>query len=346
MLGGIGQVSYSGLTGAHVVCIDEGHTQLHGAPPGGGSAVARPDNYGWHVNGLPGGLAYGCLDLFSLVGREELVQIDHILGINLVCQVVVSSEDPDVTIVNQRRVSLYHVLLNHGCSGHGVVEDLQVVVDGLRSNLFAQTLLQHLVGHIQTYNDGPADIIPHLLHSWVVDEVQVVALYYVLSSGELVGDQLPLSERYSTAVDIRVVAGNATLAGDFLGRLHKFPLTRTLIRTQPQVSGLLGRKLLGCSRHGFVIRKRLLLNSKFLFQSLYEHLFGVHLSHFISPTFLLRPVAPFGPQLPHVMQSIDRLIVLPGSYFSAHGYAIEPEDGGPLLGLCLAHGLAQVAFLI
>ena len=108
------------------------------------------------------------------------------------------------------------MLLNHGCAGHGVVEDLEVVVDGLGCDFLAEPLLQHLMGHVQTYYNGPPDIIPHLLNGWVVDEVQIVALYNILSSGELVGDELPLTQRNAASVDIGVVAGMPRLPSSFL----------------------------------------------------------------------------------------------------------------------------------
>ncbi len=52
------------------------------------------------MDGLPGSLAYGCLDLLSLVGREELVDVDQVLWVNLVSQVVVACEDTNVTVVD------------------------------------------------------------------------------------------------------------------------------------------------------------------------------------------------------------------------------------------------------
>ncbi|VVB67086.1 Uncharacterised protein [uncultured archaeon] len=239
VLGGIGQVSYSGLTGAHVVGIDEGHTQLHGAPSGGGAAVAGSHNDGRNMDGLPGGLADSGLDGLGLISREELVEVDQVLSIDLIGQGIVSREDADVAVVDKSGMRLAHVLLNHGCAGHGVIEDLEIVVDGLGCDLFAQPLLQHLVGHIQAHDDGPADVIPHLLHGGVVDEVQVVALYHILSSGELVWYELPLSQGYSAAVDIGVVAGHATLALELLGVLHELPLAGVLVGSKSQIPGLL-----------------------------------------------------------------------------------------------------------
>jgi len=47
-----------------------------------------------------------------------------------------------------------------------------------------------------------------------------------------------------------------------------------------------------------------------------------------------------------MVQSLNGLVVLSGADLSAHGDAIEPEDGGPLLGLSLTHGLAEVDLLI
>ncbi len=136
-------------------------------------------------------------------------------------------------------MSLDHVLLNHGCAGHGMVEDLEVVVDGLGCDFLAEALLQNLVGHVQTYYNGPPDIIPHLLNGWIVDEVQIVALYYILSSGELVGYELSLSQGNAASVYVGVVAGHAALALYLLGVLHEFSLTGALLGSKPLVLGLL-----------------------------------------------------------------------------------------------------------
>ncbi|VVB71788.1 Uncharacterised protein [uncultured archaeon] len=59
--------------------------------------------------------------------------------------------------------------------------------------------------------------------------MQIVALYYILSSGELVGYELPLSEGYAAGVDRRVVAGHAPLALALLGVLHELSLTSVLL---------------------------------------------------------------------------------------------------------------------
>jgi hypothetical protein len=40
------------------------------------------------------------------------------------------------------------VFLNDGCAGHGVVEDVEVLVDGLRGNFLAETLLEGAVGEV------------------------------------------------------------------------------------------------------------------------------------------------------------------------------------------------------
>ncbi len=95
------------------------------------------------------------------------------------------------------------------------------------------------MGHVQAYYDGPPDVIPLLLDGRVVNEVQVVALYYVLSSGELVGYELPLSQWYAASVDVGVVEGDASLALKFLGVLHELSLSGALLRAKPLVLGLL-----------------------------------------------------------------------------------------------------------
>jgi len=243
VLGGIGQVGHSGLAGAHVVGIDEGHTQLHGAPSGGGASVAGPDNDGRDVDGLPGGLADSSLEDLGLLRREHLVDVDLVLVVDLISQGIVAGEDTDVAVVYQAGVGLHHVLLNHGCTGHGVVEDLEIVVDGLGCDLLAQPLLKHLMGHIQADHDGPPDIIPELLHGGVVDEVQIVALYHILGGGELVGHQLPLTQGNAAGMDIGIVAGHAALAFQLLGVLHELPLAGVLLRAQSLVLYLLAGQI-------------------------------------------------------------------------------------------------------
>ncbi|OPX81055.1 MAG: hypothetical protein A4E43_00760 [Methanosaeta sp. PtaB.Bin005] len=133
------------------------------------------------MDGLPGGLADSGLEGLSLILGEHLVDVDLVLVIDLISQGIVTGEDTNVAVIYQAGVGLHHVLLNHGCAGHGVVEDLQVVVDGLGCDFLAQPLLQHLMGHVQADHNGPPDIIPELLHGWIVNEVQVVALYHILS---------------------------------------------------------------------------------------------------------------------------------------------------------------------
>jgi hypothetical protein len=51
------------------------------------------------MDSLPGGLAYGRLERLSLVSGEELVNVDHILRINLIRQRIVASEDTDVAVI-------------------------------------------------------------------------------------------------------------------------------------------------------------------------------------------------------------------------------------------------------
>ena len=206
------------------------------------------------MDGLPGSLADSGLEGLSLLGWEDLVDVDQVLFVDLSCQGIIAGEDANVAVVNQGGMRFAHVLLNHGCAGHGVVEDLEIVIDGLGCDLLAEPLLQHLVGHIQTDNYGPPDIIPHLLHGWIVDEVQIVALYDIVGSGELVGYELPLSQGNAAGVNIGIVAGHAALLLQLLGGLHELPLADVLIGPQSQISRrlafefrlvLLGDRLLG-----------------------------------------------------------------------------------------------------
>jgi len=136
-----GEVSDCCLTCAHLVCADEGHTDLHCGPPGGGSTIAGPADGCGDVHCLPHRLANSCLQLCGHLGREELVEVQDELGLEVVCHLVVAREDLDVTVVHERRVGLNHVFLNNGCTGHGVVQHVEVLVDGLGGDFLAEALL-------------------------------------------------------------------------------------------------------------------------------------------------------------------------------------------------------------
>ena len=178
------------------------------------------------MDGLPQGLADSLLQLGGLVLGERLVDVDDILLVDRVSEVVVSGEDLDVTVVGQQRVSLDHVFLNDSCTGHGVVEHCQVVADRFGSHGLTKALLQRLVGDVEADDDGPANVVPQLLHCSVVDEVKVVAFYRDVGAAHGVRGELPLTEWDTTHVDHRVVSGDAPLLGDCVSCLLEldFPL--------------------------------------------------------------------------------------------------------------------------
>jgi hypothetical protein len=203
------------------------------------------------VNGLPQGLADSLLQLGGLFLGERLVDVDDILLVDGVSEVIVAGEYLDVTVIGQRRVGLDHVFLNDRCTGHGVVEHCQVVADRFRSHGLAETLLQGLVGDVEADDDGPADVIPELLHRRVVDEVQVVAFYCDVGAADDVVHQLPLAEWDTTHVDHRVVSGDAPLLGDGVTGLLELDLSLGLRVTLVLVLGHLcgrffGKLLLHC----------------------------------------------------------------------------------------------------
>ena len=84
---------------AHTVCCNEGHTDLHCGPAGGSSTITGSSDDGWHVDTLPEGLADCCLECFCLLLREELLDVDDVLGVERVCEFLVTSEDTDVTVI-------------------------------------------------------------------------------------------------------------------------------------------------------------------------------------------------------------------------------------------------------
>ena len=229
MLCSVGEVGDSRFACAHTVGGDEGHTDLHRRPPGGRSTVAGPRDRGRDVDRLVHALADLGLELLSLFCGEELLDVEDELGLDVIGEFLVAGEDLDVTVVDEAGVSLDHVLLDDGRTGHGVVQDVEVLVDRLRGNLLSKTLLQRLVSKVHSDDDRPPDIVPHLLHSRVVDEVQVVALDEDAGTGDLVGHQLALAHRDTAQVAaLGVIHGDATVHLDGAARLHELHLTGRL----------------------------------------------------------------------------------------------------------------------
>ena len=156
-------------------------------------------------------------------------------------------------------MGLDHVLLDHGCTGHGVVEHVEELVDGLRGDFLAETLLQGLVGKVHVHEDGPPDIVPHLLHGSVVDEVQVVALNEHAGARDLVGHQLALPER-----DAADVAADGVVHGDATGHCCSVPGFDELHLPRGLLQALAGK-------HG---ARALGVLGELLFQGLQEELLG------------------------------------------------------------------------
>ncbi len=248
MLGSVGEVRDGGLTCSEPVRADEGHGDLHGRPPGDGTSVADAADEGRAANYLEEGLSHSVLQLLGLVLGELLVDVDHEALVDLADQFIVAAEDLNIAVLGQRGAHLGHVLLNDRTAGHGVVNGLQVQVDGLGSDLLAQPLLDDVVGGVETDNDGPADIIPRLLDSGVVHEVQVVSLSVHVGVGQLVRHEDTLAKRDT---NVLVHHGDATLLGDLVGLLDPLPLPLGLLpATKGVVVGVdLGRVLLELVLH-------------------------------------------------------------------------------------------------
>ena len=129
-------------------------------------------------------------------------------------------------------MGLDHVFLNNGCTGHCVVQHVEVLVDGFRGDFLAETLLERAVGEVEADDDGPADIVPHLLHGSVVDKVQVIAFYKDTGAADFVGHQLALTERDTTTVAaLGVVHGDTAVHLGLLTGLHELDLARGLLKT-------------------------------------------------------------------------------------------------------------------
>ncbi len=113
-----------------------------------------------------------------------------------------------------------------------MVQHVEVLVDGLRGDFLAETLLEGVVGEVEANDDGPADVIPHLLHGSVVDEVEVVAFYEDVGAADFVGHQLALTERDTTTVAaLGVVHGDTAVHLGLLTGLHELDFARGLLKT-------------------------------------------------------------------------------------------------------------------
>ena len=95
------KVGGCGFSGAHVVGADEGHTELHRRPAGGGSTITGPRDDGRDADCLPERLADSCLQLGGLLGREEFIDVDDELGLQVVGHLVVTGIDLHVTVVHE-----------------------------------------------------------------------------------------------------------------------------------------------------------------------------------------------------------------------------------------------------
>jgi len=175
---------------------------------------------------LPHGLTNGLLQLLGLVLGELLVDVDDEALVDLADELVVAREDLDIAVGGKGGAALCHVLLHDGAAGHRVVHGLEVVVNGLRSDLLAKPLLDDGVRGVQAGDDGPADIVPRLLHGGVVDKVQVIALGVYVGVGQLVGHQDTLAERNA---DVGVHHRDATSLGDLVRLLDPLPLPLGLL---------------------------------------------------------------------------------------------------------------------
>ena len=224
--------------------------------PGDGSSVHCTSDDGRDTDGLHDSLSDCILQLLCVVLVEELVDVDNEPGVDLVNELVVSGEDLDVRVRCECRVDLSHVLLNDCSSGHGVVDREEVLVDGLRCDLLSEPLFDGRVRRVESYEDGPPDVIPSLLDCRVVDAVEVVCLYVDVRVGQLVGHPGPLSERNS---DVLVHHGDATLCGNLVGSLNELPLALGLSPAAEAVvlcvelCGLLFELLVNCVHEELLI---------------------------------------------------------------------------------------------
>ncbi len=73
------------------------------------------------MDGLPEGLPYSGRECLSLLGGEELLDVEDELRFEVVGEFLIAGEDLDVTVVDEAGVGLDHVLLDNRCAGHGVV---------------------------------------------------------------------------------------------------------------------------------------------------------------------------------------------------------------------------------
>ena len=217
--------------------------------PGNSGTVHEPSDDGRDTDSLHQGLADSLLQLLGLVLREQLVDVDDEPGVDLVDQLVVAGEDLDVGVPDEGGVDLGHVLLNDCSSRHGVVDGLEVRVDGLRRDLLSEPPLYGLVGAVETDEDGPPDVVPGLLDRTVVDAVQIVDLGEDLGVAQLVGHPAPLSEGNS---DVLVEHGDSTLLGNLIRGLLELDLglglspTTVAVVLGGHVGGVFLELLLAC----------------------------------------------------------------------------------------------------
>ena len=190
---GVCEVSDGCLSCCEFVGGDESHGDLHCSVPGDGCSIHHTADHGRNADSLHDSLSDCLLQLLSLVLGEVLVDVDDESGVQLVDQLVVSGEDLDVGVVNECGVALCHVLLNDCSSRHGVVDGLEVRVDGLGGDFLSKPSLDGLVGGVESDEDGPPDVVPSLLDGRVVDAVEVIGLYEDVGVGQLVGHPGPLS---------------------------------------------------------------------------------------------------------------------------------------------------------
>ncbi|VVB92073.1 Uncharacterised protein [uncultured archaeon] len=86
-----------------------------------------------------------------------------------------------------------HVFLDDCCAGHCMVQDFEIVVDCLRGNFLAQSLLKCLVCQVKSYDACSPYVVPFLLHCSIVDEVEIVTIAYDICSRYYVWGQLSLT---------------------------------------------------------------------------------------------------------------------------------------------------------
>src|SRR5660398_290198 len=97
------------FTGAHMICTDKGHTDLHCHPAACAWSIFCSCDDGWDVYCLPGGLAYCCLDLFCLVCGEFIVNVDNELLIYFILKGFITCEYFHIAVIYYCRMCFDHV---------------------------------------------------------------------------------------------------------------------------------------------------------------------------------------------------------------------------------------------